>query len=96
MIPKEEVEKIAKLARLELSGKEIKKMQKDLSAVLDYFNLLKKIDISSKKVSSFKPQASSSNLRKDEAILQKREVAEQLIASAPDKKDNYIKVKAIL
>ena len=42
MISKEEVEHIAKLARLELSDKETEKMQKDLSAILDYFNLLKK------------------------------------------------------
>ncbi len=42
MISKEEVEHIAKLARLELTESEVKKMQKDLSAILDYFNLLKK------------------------------------------------------
>ena len=42
MISKEEVEHIAKLARLELAPVEIEKMQKDLSAILDYFNLLKK------------------------------------------------------
>ena len=42
MISKEEVRHIAELARLELSEKEIEKMQKDLSAILDYFDLLKK------------------------------------------------------
>ena len=42
MISKEEVEHIAKLARLELTGKEVEKMQKDLSDILDYFDLLKK------------------------------------------------------
>ena len=40
MLSKEEVLKIAKLARLELTEQEVEKMQKDLSAVLDYFNLL--------------------------------------------------------
>jgi aspartyl/glutamyl-tRNA(Asn/Gln) amidotransferase C subunit len=43
MISKEEVEHIAKLARLELTGKETEKMQKDLSAILDYFILLKNV-----------------------------------------------------
>ena len=42
MISKEEVEHIAKLARLELTEKEVGKMQKDLSAILNYFALLKK------------------------------------------------------
>jgi len=41
MISKEEVQHIAKLARLELSENEVEKMQKDLSSILDYFNLLK-------------------------------------------------------
>ncbi|MCX6722438.1 MAG: Asp-tRNA(Asn)/Glu-tRNA(Gln) amidotransferase subunit GatC, partial [Candidatus Staskawiczbacteria bacterium] len=41
MILKEEVEHIAKLARLELTENEVEKMQKDLSAILDYFDLLK-------------------------------------------------------
>ena len=43
MISREEVEHIAKLARLELTEVEVKKMQKDLSAILDYFNLLKNV-----------------------------------------------------
>ena len=42
MISKEEVQHIAKLARLELTPQEIEKMQKDLSAIFDYFELLKK------------------------------------------------------
>ena len=37
MISKEEVEHIAKLARLELTEKEVGKMHKDLTAILDYF-----------------------------------------------------------
>ena len=41
MISKEEVKHIAKLSRLELTEKEVEKMQKDLSAILDYFDLLK-------------------------------------------------------
>ena len=37
MISKEEVEHIAKLARLELTEKEIEKMQKDLTEILGLF-----------------------------------------------------------
>jgi len=42
MISKQEVEHIAKLARLELTDAEIEKMQKDMSEILGYFDLLKK------------------------------------------------------
>ena len=91
MISKEEVQHIAKLARLELTDKETEKMQKDLSAILDYFDLLKKA-----------PKAQKVNVenedlkatRKDEAISS-HDIADELIAAAPDKKDDYIKVKAI-
>ena len=41
MISKDEVRHIAKLARLELTESETAKMQKDLSSILDYFDLLK-------------------------------------------------------
>jgi aspartyl/glutamyl-tRNA(Asn/Gln) amidotransferase C subunit len=93
MISKEEVEHIAKLARLELTEKEIKKMQKDLSAILDYFNLLK--NVPEIKIGK---SVSTENMpfRKDEVKPKEIGLAEKLIAAAPDKKDEYIKVKAIL
>ncbi|KKP31578.1 MAG: hypothetical protein A2312_03540 [Candidatus Staskawiczbacteria bacterium RIFOXYB2_FULL_32_9] len=96
MLSKEEVLKIAKLSRLELTDKEVELMQKDLSGILDYFEILKKIDTSGIKIPNDKLQITNFNLRKDEAISQDREVVEKLVQSAPDKKENYIKVKAVL
>lgn len=97
MISKDEVKHIAKLARLELSEKEIEKMQKDLSSILDYFNLLKKADTSRvKSAGLFKKTLDISDAtRKDEARA-RSDLADEIIAAAPDKKDDYIKVKAIL
>ena len=92
MISKEEVEHIAKLARLELTEKEIEKMQKDLSAIFDYFTLLKKAPKPSANKSSMQE---SKHLRKDEVKQRDASVVEKIIASAPDKKDDYIKVKNI-
>lgn len=94
MISKEEVEHIAKLARLELTKTEVEKMQKDLSAILDYFNLLKKAPKPAKVLNGTKEDLSAT--RKDEIKLRDASLADKLIASAPDKKDDYIKVKAIL
>jgi len=93
MISKEEVEHIAKLARLELTEKEVEKMQKDLSAILDYFNLLKNVPA----IKIEKPASGKAAVwRGDEAKPKDVGLAEKLIAAAPDKKDDYIKVKAIL
>ena len=92
MISKEEVEHIAKLARLELSGAEVKKMQKDLTEILGYFDLLKNVP----EIKMVSTQALRTNARKDEILPRSTGLAERLIVGAPDKKDGYIKVKTIL
>jgi aspartyl/glutamyl-tRNA(Asn/Gln) amidotransferase C subunit len=104
MISKEEVKHIAKLARLELgtsssqasTEKEIEKMQEDLSSVLDYFNLLKKVK--TKKLSTIDQSMvlNGNVVRKDEISEKISNLSNNLIQAAPDKKDDYIKVKTIL
>lgn len=90
MISREEVFKIAKLARLELSEQEVEKMQKDLSAILDYFDLLKKAPRPDKiEIKNADLQAT----RKDE--IKPSGLEDKIISAAPDKKDGFIKVKAI-
>ena len=91
MISKEEVQHIAKLARLELSETEITKMQKDLSAILDYFDLLKKAPKPEKTEIIYQDLHS---LRKDE-VISSYDIKDEIIGASPDKKDDYIKVKAI-
>lgn len=90
MISKEQVLHIAKLARLELSEKEILKMQKDLSKILDYFELLKKAP----KLEKDKMEIKETFLREDEA--KKSYLSDEIVEAFPDKKDDYIKVKTIL
>ncbi len=105
MISKKEVQHIAKLARLGLSPKEIEKMRKELSPILDYFEKLKKVD-----VSEIKPEIHSVEIenvfRDDESQQSKvldsarrrtpRRVASQkLLEMAPEKKDGYLKVKSV-
>ncbi len=95
MISKEEVKHIANLARLELTEKEIEKMQKDLSEILDYFELLKKAPSSAKISQDENLDNLKLDLRKDE-VISSYDIAYKLIEATPEKKDNYIKVKAIL
>ncbi|OGZ71154.1 MAG: hypothetical protein A2904_00855 [Candidatus Staskawiczbacteria bacterium RIFCSPLOWO2_01_FULL_33_9] len=96
MISKEEVKHIAKLARLELTIEETEKMQKDLSAILDYFDLLKKADTSKLKKQPDFTKVTASEVRKDEFIDSNNNLARKIIEAFPDKKDDYIKVKNIL
>jgi aspartyl/glutamyl-tRNA(Asn/Gln) amidotransferase C subunit len=93
MISKEEVRHIAKLARLELSNKEIEKMQKDLSEILDYFDLLKKAPEPEESEDNFSQGLKAT---REDIAVSSHDIADELIGSAPDKKDDYIKVKSIL
>jgi aspartyl-tRNA(Asn)/glutamyl-tRNA(Gln) amidotransferase subunit C len=93
MISKEKVKHIAKLARLSLTEKEIERMQKDLAKILDYVDKLKEVDISKTKPFSMKLE---NVFRKDEAKSKDFSEIKNLVEMAPEKKENYIKVKSVL
>jgi aspartyl-tRNA(Asn)/glutamyl-tRNA(Gln) amidotransferase subunit C len=99
MISREEVQKIAKLARLGISEKEEEKFQKDLSSILDYFSILNAVNVSgiepfSQNVGEFSC-CENEKTREDRALPENSELADELIGQAPEKSGRYIKVKAI-
>jgi aspartyl-tRNA(Asn)/glutamyl-tRNA(Gln) amidotransferase subunit C len=93
-LTKQEVEHIAKLARLELNEKEKGKFAEQLSSILDYFNELKKVDLS-----KVEPTAQVTGLqnisRPDEVKKCDEETMKKLVAAAPERVDNLVKVKAV-
>ena len=93
MISKEEVQHIAKLARLELTETEVEKMQKDLTEILDYFGLLKSAVAPSKRSYG---ETKKANVLREDKVISSHDITEDIISQAPDKKDGYIKVKSIL
>lgn len=94
MISKDQVECIAKLAKLALKEKEKKKMQNELSAILEYFKLLEEIDFSG--ISPTFHSFSLKNItRKDEGKKQSLETLEKLMAAIPKKEKGYVRVKAV-
>ncbi len=95
MITREEVEHIAKLARLGLTEKEIKRFQGELSSILDYIEKLKEVDIS--KVEPTSQSVKTENVtRTDEVRSRKPDVRRKIIEGAPETKAGYLKVKSIL
>lgn len=92
MISKEEVQHIAKLSRLGLTEEEIEKFQKELSSILDYFEKLKEVDVSSVAPASHAFLVQNVT-RKDEA--EPKVSGEKLIGLAPDKKEGFLKVKSV-
>lgn len=99
MVSKEEVKYIAKLARFNLNENEIEKLQKDFSSILDFFVSLKNVDVSKIKLEFYSASKglteSQDFMRDDKDRIESPDLAQKLIAMSPEKKDNYIKVKAV-
>lgn len=95
MISKEQIDHIAKLARIKLTEKEEGKFANDLSSILEYIDKLNEVD-----TENIKPIQQITGLetvvRKDEAEKKNAEVASKILEQAPDRKDNYFKVPKIL
>ena len=92
MISKEEVLHLAKLARLELSHKEIEIIQKNLSGVLDYFAVLK----NAKKEKQEELSSDKKNILRQDKPETKRGYIDDIMRQTKELKDGYIKVKSIL
>ena len=95
MISKEQIEHIAKLARMKLTEKEEEKFANDISSILNYIDKLNKVD-----TENIKPIQQITGLetvvRKDEGREKNFEIAGKILDQAPDSKDNYFKVPKIL
>jgi aspartyl-tRNA(Asn)/glutamyl-tRNA(Gln) amidotransferase subunit C len=92
-LSKEEVLKIANLARLELSEAEVGKYGDQLSAILEYVEMLNKLD-----VSNIEPTAHAvmvpTPFRADEVVNDT--TREKSLANAPDREDTFFKVPKVL
>lgn len=89
----EEVERIAKLARIGLSDAETTKMSEELGNILTFVEQLQKVDIS-----DTEPTDQVTGLEDvwREDVVKPSPPREQLLAGAPHQKDGYIVVKRVL
>ena len=94
MINKQEVIHIASLARIGMSQKELKKIQKDMSSILNYFNLLKKVNVSQVNPTSYSVLVENV-MREDENKERNIDLSNKLVEAAPQRKARYIKVKSV-
>lgn len=94
MLTKQEVEHIADLARIGITEEETEKYQKDLSAILEYFKKLDEIDTSS--VEPIGHIAGVMDRYREDVSEDCSETQRRaIIASAPDVKNDSIKVKSV-
>ncbi len=89
----DEVERIAKLARLNFSDEEKPKLQTELSEILNYVDQLKKIE--GKLPDIDMSQMDGVNLMRDD-VAEMNLPSEDFMKQAPQREGNYIKVKSVL
>jgi len=95
MISDKEIKKLAQLARLQLTEKELEKMKKELEQILNYVKKLKEID--EKSLPNFEETSILKNVfREDKPREYKLFDKKVLITLAPEKEDNYFKVKQVI
>ncbi len=91
---KEEVKKIANLARLELTDKEEKSLGKDISGILDYIDQLREVNTEGVKETA-QVTGLSNVLREDKVENWNEAEKESALKQAP-LEDGQIKVKRVL
>jgi len=95
MVTKEEVKKVANLAKLEFASEELDSLTSELNSVLGYIDQLKELDVTNvEPLENLNEAVEQSALRKDE-VRDSLPVAEALL-NAPKSADNYFLVPKVL
>ncbi len=93
-LTKDQVLKLAQLSRLKLTDDEIEKFQVQLSEILDYVEILDKVDTTGLEP-TYQVNGLTNVMRTDE-IKPYRAKPADLMAGAPKVKDNQFQVKRVL
>lgn len=95
MLSKEEVLHIAELARIRLTDEEVLKYQKDLSAILEYFEQLKEVPTDD--VLSIGHITGVQNVYREDTAKDFGDLGRgAILTNVPKKRDGYVEVKAVL
>ena len=93
-ITKEDVARIAQLARIYVTEEELASATKDLAGVLGHFSAIQ--DINTQDIPTADDASGLTGVvREDKALPQELALHEGLINAAPQKRDGHIEVKAV-
>jgi len=92
MITREDIEKLASLARIKITDEEKESMRTDIESILAYVGQVKDLSGTVKDESP----ALRNVMRDDVVTHTSGEFTESLLALAPSREGNYLKVKKIL
>lgn len=95
----EDIKKLAKLARIDMSDEEMKDIAKDFGAILEYVGQVQEVT----KLNKVEPLYNNpdnyflQNVMREDVVSNNRgEYTDKILANAPDTQDGFLKVKQIL
>ena len=92
-LSKEDVEKVAVLARLKFSEEEIEKFRSDLNRILDYINKLNELD--TENVPPTSHVVEMKNVFREDEVGESLPI-EDVLLNAPEKKDRFFVVPRVI
>jgi len=93
-LTREDVLKLARLARLDLTDEEIEEFSGELSEILQYVEQLQKVDVTGLKPTN--QVTGLTNVTRDDEVIDYGYAVGDLLENVPATKDNQIKVKRML
>jgi aspartyl-tRNA(Asn)/glutamyl-tRNA(Gln) amidotransferase subunit C len=87
------VRRIARLARIRVDDDEVQKLQGELNAILGYVEQLGEVDVEGVEPLSGGAQMA---LRQREDVVTDGEIAEKILANAPDRELNFFSVPKVV
>jgi aspartyl-tRNA(Asn)/glutamyl-tRNA(Gln) amidotransferase subunit C len=87
----EDIEKLAELAKIDLSDKEKEVLLKDMDGILDYVKQIESVDVPDAKL-----DYTHKNVWREDVPVSRVFSREQIISQFPDEKDDFVKVKKIM
>jgi len=90
-LTKKEVKKIASLAKIKLTDKEVEKFSKQLTSILDYVKKISEVD--TKKI-NFKSHVDIENIFRDDVAAPS--LSQEEAVSQAENKDGYITIPRVL
>ena len=103
MISKEDIKKLADLARIDIKDEEVENLKSEMGDILDYVKLIQQFHSDEsfpkgkiEKESDIEVGQFHNIMREDENPTESGTYSKELIAEFPQKEGNYLKVKKIL
>lgn len=87
----EDVENLAALARISLSGEEKEELLKDMAGILDYVKVIESVEVEDESL-----VYEHKNAWREDAADAEKYSKDGIVGQFPDSKDGFLKVKKIL